>query len=121
MRRTLAVAVTAALVGGAVWLTLTQRGAAPPPSLASVTEILASAQLCASPSEIGVAEPSGVAYHAAFDRLYVDHLSYQRDPFRSGLRLPEPGRTVFLTLAASLGGRARDEPRSLPTEETGDE
>jgi iron complex outermembrane recepter protein len=36
-----------------------------------------------------------------FDRYYADHLSYQRDPFRSGFRLPEPGRTLFLTLAAS--------------------
>ena len=31
----------------------------------------------------------------AFDRLYVEHLSYQRDPFRSGVRVPEPGRTFF--------------------------
>jgi iron complex outermembrane receptor protein len=31
----------------------------------------------------------------AFDRLYVDHLSYQRDPFRSGVRVPEPGRSFF--------------------------
>jgi iron complex outermembrane recepter protein len=29
------------------------------------------------------------------DRLYVDHLSYQRDPFRSGVRVPEPGRSLF--------------------------
>jgi iron complex outermembrane receptor protein len=32
----------------------------------------------------------------AFDRLYVDHLSYQRDPFRSGVRVPEPGRSLFV-------------------------
>ena len=31
----------------------------------------------------------------AFDRLYTDHLSYQRDPFRSGVRVPEPGRSFF--------------------------
>jgi iron complex outermembrane recepter protein len=30
-----------------------------------------------------------------FDRLYIDHLSYQRDPFRSGVRVPEPGRSLF--------------------------
>jgi iron complex outermembrane receptor protein len=30
-----------------------------------------------------------------FDRLYTDHLSYQRDPFRSGVRVPEPGRSLF--------------------------
>jgi iron complex outermembrane receptor protein len=31
----------------------------------------------------------------AFDRLYTDHLSYQRDPFRSGVRVPEPGRSLY--------------------------
>jgi iron complex outermembrane receptor protein len=31
----------------------------------------------------------------AFDRLYAEHLSYQRDPFRSGVRVPEPGRSLF--------------------------
>jgi iron complex outermembrane receptor protein len=30
-----------------------------------------------------------------FDRYYFDHLSYQRDPFRTGVRLPEPGRQWF--------------------------
>jgi len=35
-----------------------------------------------------------------FDRYYVDHLSYQRDPFRSGVRVPEPGRNLFANLAA---------------------
>jgi iron complex outermembrane receptor protein len=30
-----------------------------------------------------------------FDRLYTDHLSFQRDPFRSGVRVPEPGRSLF--------------------------
>jgi iron complex outermembrane receptor protein len=30
-----------------------------------------------------------------FDRLYVEHLSYQRDPFRAGVRVPEPGRSFF--------------------------
>jgi iron complex outermembrane receptor protein len=33
-----------------------------------------------------------------FDRFYVDALSYLRDPFRSGARLPEPGRQWFATL-----------------------
>jgi iron complex outermembrane receptor protein len=31
----------------------------------------------------------------ALDRLYVEHLSYQRDPFRTGARVPEPGRSFF--------------------------
>ena len=34
-----------------------------------------------------------------FDRYYVDALSYQRDPFRTGTRVPEPGRQWFATLA----------------------
>lgn len=34
-----------------------------------------------------------------FDRLYYEHLSYQRDPFRFGAKVPEPGRTLFLTLS----------------------
>ena len=34
-----------------------------------------------------------------FDRYYVDHLSYQRDPFRTGVRLPEPGRQWFSTVS----------------------
>jgi len=34
-----------------------------------------------------------------FDRLYTQSLSYQRDPYRSGVRIPEPGRTFFGNLA----------------------
>ena len=30
------------------------------------------------------------------DHWYVEHLSYQRDPFRSGVRVAEPGRNVYL-------------------------
>lgn len=40
-----------------------------------------------------------VAVRNLFDRYYRDHLSYQRDPFRSGHRVPEPGRTVTASLA----------------------
>ena len=35
-----------------------------------------------------------------FDTLYSEHLSYQRDPFRSGVRVFEPGRTVSLNASA---------------------
>jgi iron complex outermembrane receptor protein len=35
-----------------------------------------------------------------FDRYYTEHLSYQRDPFRSGVRVAEPGRAVFLNASA---------------------
>ncbi len=30
------------------------------------------------------------------DTYFVEHLSFQRDPFRSGLRVAEPGRNLFL-------------------------
>lgn len=30
-----------------------------------------------------------------FDRAYTEHLSYQRDPYRSGARVREPGRGLF--------------------------
>jgi iron complex outermembrane receptor protein len=35
-----------------------------------------------------------------FDRFYTEHLSYQRDPFRTGVRVAEPGRSLFLNLSA---------------------
>jgi len=33
------------------------------------------------------------------DRTYYEHLSYQRDPFRSGARVYEPGRNFYVNLA----------------------
>jgi iron complex outermembrane receptor protein len=33
-----------------------------------------------------------------FDRYYTEHLSFQRDPFRTGVRVPEPGRNLFLNI-----------------------
>jgi iron complex outermembrane receptor protein len=30
-----------------------------------------------------------------FNRLYAEHLSYQRDPYRSGVQVNEPGRSIF--------------------------
>ncbi len=33
-----------------------------------------------------------------FDRAYVEHLSYQRDPYRSGVRVYEPGRNLYALL-----------------------
>lgn len=35
-------------------------------------------------------------------RFYCEHLSYQRDPYRSGVRMPEPGRTLFLNIARTF-------------------
>ena len=43
----------------------------------------------------GTTAPDRWAWPTLFDRLYTDHLSYQRDPFRSGVRVPEPGRSLF--------------------------
>jgi len=34
-----------------------------------------------------------------FDAYYVEHLSYQRDPYRSGVRVAEPGRNAFANLS----------------------
>ncbi len=33
-----------------------------------------------------------------FDRTYREHLSYQRDPFRAGVAVPEPGRSFSFSL-----------------------
>jgi iron complex outermembrane receptor protein len=33
------------------------------------------------------------------DRAYVPHLSYQRDPFRTGVRVLDPGRSVYANLS----------------------
>ncbi len=33
------------------------------------------------------------------DAYYVEHLSYQRDPYRSGVRVAEPGRNAFTSLS----------------------
>ncbi len=38
----------------------------------------------------------------ALDRFYYQSLSYQRDPFRNGMRVPEPGRTLFVSIAYRL-------------------
>jgi iron complex outermembrane recepter protein len=34
-----------------------------------------------------------------FNNLYVDHMSYQRDPFRIGVRVREPGRNYYVNVA----------------------
>jgi iron complex outermembrane receptor protein len=36
------------------------------------------------------------------DRYYLEYLSYYRDPFASGVKIPEPGRTLFVQLRYSL-------------------
>jgi iron complex outermembrane receptor protein len=40
-----------------------------------------------------------VAVYNIFDRQYTEHLSHLRDPFRSGTRVAEPGRTGALQVA----------------------
>jgi iron complex outermembrane receptor protein len=36
-----------------------------------------------------------------FDKHYFEYLSYQRDPFRSNLRVMEPGRNIYVSLSFS--------------------
>jgi iron complex outermembrane receptor protein len=40
-----------------------------------------------------------VGLNNLFGRRYFEYLSYQRDPFRSGARIYEPGRNVFVNLS----------------------
>ena len=37
-----------------------------------------------------------------FDRFYYDHLSFLRDPFRTGIRVPDPGRSAYINLSISI-------------------
>lgn len=37
-----------------------------------------------------------------FDRYYTTHLSYQRDPFSNGVRIPEAGAMLYATLSYSF-------------------
>jgi iron complex outermembrane receptor protein len=34
-----------------------------------------------------------------FDKRYFEHLSYQRDPFATGVKVPEPGRTFYVNVS----------------------
>jgi iron complex outermembrane receptor protein len=34
-----------------------------------------------------------------FNRLYVRHNSFRRDPYRTGVRVPEPGRNLYASLS----------------------
>ncbi len=36
------------------------------------------------------------------DKFYYEHLSYLRDPFSSGVKVPEPGRSLYLSLSYSF-------------------
>lgn len=60
-----------------------------PPAGAAVTNVTAGIRWRYLAVTVGVTN--------LFDRLYTDALSYQRDPFRIGVRLPEPGRQWFVT------------------------
>jgi iron complex outermembrane receptor protein len=33
------------------------------------------------------------------DKYFVEHVSYQRDPYRSGVRVAEPGRNADMSIA----------------------
>jgi iron complex outermembrane receptor protein len=39
-----------------------------------------------------------VGLNNVFDGYYAEHMSFQRDPFRSGVRVYEPGRNFFLNI-----------------------
>lgn len=39
-----------------------------------------------------------VGVNNLFDKYYFSHLSYARDPFQSGVKVPENGRNMYLTL-----------------------
>jgi iron complex outermembrane receptor protein len=58
---------------------------------AAVTNVSAGARWKALTITLGITN--------LFDRAYTDALSYQRDPFRTGVRLPEPGRQWFVNAA----------------------
>jgi len=34
-----------------------------------------------------------------FDKKYFEHLSYRRDPFATGVKVPEPGRTFYVNVS----------------------
>ncbi len=36
------------------------------------------------------------------NRFYYEHFSYSRDPFRSGVKVPEPGRAVWIMISYRL-------------------
>jgi iron complex outermembrane receptor protein len=40
-----------------------------------------------------------VALDNVFNRLYVQHNSFQRDPYRTGVRVPEPGRNLYASVS----------------------
>jgi iron complex outermembrane receptor protein len=44
----------------------------------------------------------GAGINNVFDKFYYTHLSYLRDPFSSGMKTPEPGRFIYVNLAASF-------------------
>jgi iron complex outermembrane receptor protein len=44
---------------------------------------------------------AALALHNLFDRWYYNHLSFQRDPFRSGVAVWEPGRTLHANLSVA--------------------
>jgi len=37
-----------------------------------------------------------------FNRFYYEHFSFQRDPFRLGTKVPEPGRSIYFTIAFGI-------------------
>jgi len=42
---------------------------------------------------------AGFVLNNTLDKEYLEFLSYQRDPFRSGTRVYEPGRSFYVNLS----------------------
>ena len=40
-----------------------------------------------------------IALDNVLNRLYISYNSYQRDPYRTGVRVREPGRNLYASLA----------------------
>jgi iron complex outermembrane recepter protein len=45
---------------------------------------------------------AGFAVDNLLNHYYYEHLSYYRDPFASGIKVPEPGRNFFGQLKLSF-------------------
>jgi outer membrane receptor protein involved in Fe transport len=58
------------------------------------------ADLSAGPRRGTLSVTAGVAN--LFNQYFVEHLSYQRDPFRSGIHVADPGRNGFSSVTWKL-------------------
>jgi iron complex outermembrane receptor protein len=45
---------------------------------------------------------SAAGVEHTLDRFYYDHLSFQRDLGRTGVRIPDPGRSLYLNFSIAF-------------------